>query len=138
MKIIAITAQLLIGVTLLWLGLSGFLRMMAALPLKCIVQQSLATIFLSRYIALLFGLQLLGSLLLLIGRWNVLALLLLGPIALNVVLFHLFMGPGSFIFAFPLALFESLMIWICRRYFIRHFERASGFVLEHSQHRSIS
>lgn len=121
MKIIAITAQLFIGVTLLWLGLSGFLRLMANLPLKCIVQQSVATIFLSRYIVLLFGLQLLGSLLLLIGRWNSVALLLLGPIALNIVLFHLFMGPGSYFFAFPLALFESLMIWIGRRYFISSF-----------------
>lgn len=121
MKLIAITAQLFIGVTLLWLGLSGFLRLMANLPLKCIVQQSVATIFLSRYIVLLFGLQLLGSLLLLIGRWNAVALLLLGPIALNIVLFHLFMGPDSYFFAFPLALFESLMIWIGRRYFISSF-----------------
>ncbi|HEY3990888.1 MAG TPA: hypothetical protein VGM02_16430 [Acidobacteriaceae bacterium] len=66
---------------------------------------------------LLFGFQLLGSLLLLAGRWNVLALMLLGPIALNVVLFHLFMGKGSLIFAVVLALLESLAIWACRRYF---------------------
>jgi hypothetical protein len=117
MKIIAITAQILIGVTLLWLGLSGFLHLMAHLPLRCIAQQSMTTIFLSRYIALLFGLQLLGSLLLLVGRWRVVALVLLGPIALNIVLFHLFMGPGSFIFALLLALLESGAIWTCRRYF---------------------
>jgi len=117
MKIIAITAQVLIGVTLLWLGLSGFLHLMDHLPLRCIALQSIATIFLSRYIALLFGLQLLGSLLLLIGRWRVLSLMLLGPIALNIVLFHLFIGPGSFIFALRLALLESGAIWTCRRYF---------------------
>jgi putative oxidoreductase len=117
MRMIAITAQILIGVTLLWLGLNGLLRLMAHLPLRCIAQQSIATIFLSRYIALLFGLQLLGSLLLLVGRWRVLALVLLGPIALNIVLFHLFMGPGSFIFALLLALLESGAIWTCRRYF---------------------
>jgi putative oxidoreductase len=117
MKIIAITAQILIGVTLLWLGLSGVLRLMAHVPLRCIAQQSIATIFLSRYIALLFGLQLVGSLLLLVGRWSVLALVLLGPIALNIVLFHLFMGPGSFVFALLLGLLESGAIWTCRRYF---------------------
>jgi putative oxidoreductase len=116
MKIIAITAQILIAVTLLWLSLRGFLHLMANVPLRCIAQQSIATIFLSRYIALLVGLQLLGSLLLLVGRWNVLALVLLGPIVLNVVLFHLFMGPGSFIFALLLALLESGAIWTCRRY----------------------
>src|SRR5258708_24821508 len=116
MKLIAITAQILIAATLLWLGLSGFLHLMANVPLSCIAQQSIATIFLSRYLALLLGLQLLGSLLLLVGRWNVLALVLLGPIVLNIVLFHLFMGPGSFIFALLLALLESGSMWACRRY----------------------
>jgi hypothetical protein len=114
---IAITAQILIGVTLLWLGLNGLLHLVANLPLHCIAPQSIASILLSPYIVLLFGLQLLGSLLLLVGRWNVLALVLLGPIALNIVFFHLFMGRGSLLFALLLALLESLAIWSCRRYF---------------------
>jgi putative oxidoreductase len=117
MRIIAITAQILIGVTLLWLGLNGLLHLTANLPLRCIAQQSIATIFLSRYIALFFALQLLGSLLLLVGRWKVMAFVLLGPIALNIVFFHVFIGRGSLIFALLLALFESLVIWTCRRYF---------------------
>jgi hypothetical protein len=114
---IAITAQILIGVTLLWLGMNGLLHLAANLPLKCIAPQSIVSILLSPYIVLLFGLQLLGSLLLLVGRWNVLALVLLGPIALNIVFFHVFMGRGSLLFAVPLALVESLAIWSCRRYF---------------------
>jgi hypothetical protein len=90
----------------------------ASLPLHCIVPQSIASILLSPYIVLLFGLQLLGSLLLLVGRWNVLALVLLGPIALNIVFFHVFMGGGSsLLIALLLALLESLVIWSCRRYF---------------------
>jgi putative oxidoreductase len=117
MRMIAITAQILIGITFLWLSFNGLLHLMANLPLRCIAPQSIATIFLSRYIALLFALQLLGSLLLLVGRWKVLTLVLLGPIALNIVFFHVFMGRGSLIFALLLALFESLAIWICRRYF---------------------
>ena len=117
MKIIAITAQILIAVTLLWLGLSRFLHLVTGLPLRCIARQSVAAILLSRYIVLLFALQLLGSLLLLVGRWKVLAFVLLGPIALNIVLFHFFMGRDSFIFALLLALLESLVIWTCRRLF---------------------
>ena len=117
MRMIAITAQILIGVTLLWLGLRGLLHLAANLPLKCIAPQSIASILLSPYIVLLSGLQLLGSLLLLVGRWNVLALVLLGPIALNIVFFHVFMGRGSLLFAVPLALVESLAIWRCSRYF---------------------
>jgi putative oxidoreductase len=118
MRMIAITAQILIGVTLLWLGLNGLLHLVANLPLRCIAPQSIASILLSPYIVLLFGLQLLGSLLLLVGRWNVLALVLLGPIALNIVFFHVFMGGGSsLLFALLLALLESLAIWSCRRYF---------------------
>jgi putative oxidoreductase len=116
MRMTAVTAQILIGVTLLWLGLSGFLHLMVNLPLRCIAQQSIATIFLSRYLALLFGLQLLGTVLLLVGRWKQLTCLLLGPIVLNLVFFHLLMGSRSFISVALLALLEFLVIWACRRY----------------------
>ena len=116
MRMIAIIAQILIGVTLLWLSLNGLLHLAANLPLKCIAPQSIASILLSPYIVLLFGLQLLGSLLLLLGRWNVLALVLLGPIALNIVFFHVFMERGSLPFAVTLALVESLAVWSCRRH----------------------
>jgi hypothetical protein len=131
MRIIAVTAQILIGVTLLWLGLNGLLHLAVSLPLKCIAPQSIASILLSPYIVLLFGLQLLGSLLLLVGRWNVLALVLLGPIALNIVFFHVFMGRGSLLFAVPLALVESFAIWSCRRYF------RSTFIFEKTDGRSL-
>jgi putative oxidoreductase len=117
MRMIAITAQILIGVTLLSLGLRGFLHLMVTLPLRCIASQSIATIFFSRYLPLLFGLQLLGSLLLLVGRWKLLTLVLLGPIALNLVFFHLLMGSRSVTSAVLLALLEFLAIWTCRRYF---------------------
>ncbi len=117
MKIIAITAQILIAGTLLWLGLSRFLHLVTGLPLTCIARQSVAAILLSRYIVLLFALQVLGSLLLLVGRWKVLAFVLLGPIALNIVLFHFFMGRDGYIFAVLLALLESLVIWICHPLF---------------------
>jgi hypothetical protein len=66
---------------------------------------------------ILFGLELLGSLLLLVGRWKAVALVLLGPIALNIVFFHFFIGRGSLIFALLLALFESLLIRACRGFF---------------------
>jgi hypothetical protein len=92
MRVIAVTAQILIGITLLWLGLHGLLHLFASASLRCMAQESVATIFLSRYIAHLFGLELLGSLLLLLGRGKVLTLILVGPIALNIVFFHLFMG----------------------------------------------
>lgn len=114
---IAITTQILVGVTLLWLGLNGLLHLVANLPLRCIAPQLIASILLSPYIVLLFGLQLVGSMLLLVGRWKVLALVLLGPIALNIVFFHVFIGQGSFILALLLALVESLAIWTCRRLF---------------------
>src|SRR5438270_11371774 len=117
MRMIAITAQILIGLTLLWLGLSGFLRLMANLPLRCIAQQSIAGIFLSHYLALHFGLQLLGSVLVLVGRWKLLTLLLLGAIVLNLVFFHFLMRSRSFISAVPLRLLEVLAIRTCRRHF---------------------
>jgi len=117
MRGIAVTTQILIGITLLWLGLHKLLHLFASAPLRCMAQQSIATIFLSRYFALLFGIEVLGGLLLLLGRWKVLAFVLLGPIALNIVFFHLFMGRDSTVFAVAFALLESLLIWSCRRFF---------------------
>src|ERR1700749_2602943 len=106
MKMIAIAAQVLIGVTLLWLGFCSFLHRVANLPLECIAQQSIGSILFSRYLAALCGLQLLGSLLLLFGRWKLLTLALLGPIALNVVFFHFLLGSRSVFIAVLLALVE--------------------------------
>jgi putative oxidoreductase len=117
MKIVAITAQILIAVTFLWLGLSRGLHLVTSLPPRCTAQRFIAATLLSRHIVLFLALQLLGSLLLMVGRWKVIAFVLLGPIALNIVLFHLFMGRDSLIFALLLALLESLVIWTCRRLF---------------------
>src|SRR5690348_4517281 len=116
MKMIAVTAQILIGVSLLWLGLSGFLHLMVNLPLRCIAEQSLATFFFSRHLALLYFLLLLGTVLLLVVPWKVLALLLLDPIVLNLVAFHLVMASRSVISAVLLALLEFLAVGIGRRY----------------------
>ena len=41
----------------------------------------------------IFGLQVLGGLLLLLNRFVVLALVLLGPIIVNILLFHLLVAP---------------------------------------------
>jgi hypothetical protein len=117
MRLIAITVQILIGVTLLFAGLNHLLNLMAHLPAWCIAQQSISAIFFSRYLPFLFGLQLLGSLLLLVGCWKRLTLVLLGPIALSLVLFHFLMEPVSFVSAVLLVLLEFLAIWACRPYF---------------------
>jgi hypothetical protein len=117
MKMIAIAAQVLIGVTLLWLGVCSFLHRVANLPLECIAHQSIGSIFFSRYLAGLCGLQLLGSLLLLFGRWKLLTLALLDPIALNLVVFHFLLGSRSGVVAVLLTLVEFFAIWICCRYF---------------------
>jgi hypothetical protein len=42
---------------------------------------------------------------------------LLGPIALNIVFFHVFLGRSSLLAGLLLALVESVAIWSCRRYF---------------------
>ena len=41
----------------------------------------------------IFGLQVLGGLLLLLNRFVVLALVLLGPVIVNILFFHLLMAP---------------------------------------------
>ena len=69
------------------------------------------------FLAVVFAIQLAGGILLLVNRYVPLALTLLGPVIVNVVLFHLLMAPSGLPLAIVTGVLWSLVFASVRRAF---------------------
>jgi putative oxidoreductase len=108
MRIASIIARYLLGLIFLVFGLNGFLHFIPMPPPKGVLAGQFAgAIFASRYWVFVFGVQVLGGVLLLINRYVVLALVLLGPVIVNIVFFHVLMAPEGI----PLAT-VVVVLWV--------------------------
>ena len=114
MKITAAIARILLGVIFLVFGLNGFLHFIKMPPPTGVALQFMGALIASHEIAVIMLLQVIGAVLLLINRFVPLALLLLGPVIVNIVLFHAFMAPNGL----PMALIVSVL-WILTAYGVR-------------------
>src|ERR1700744_789562 len=100
MKITSTIARYLLGLIFLVFGLNGFLQFLHMPPPSGMAAQFLGAMFVSHYLRVVFILELVPAILLLINRYVPLALVLLGPVIINIFLFHFFMEPSGL----PLAL----------------------------------
>jgi putative oxidoreductase len=108
MKIVSLTARVLLGLVFLVFGLNGFLNFFPMGPMPAgLAGQFTAALFESHYMIVVFTLELAGGVLLLFNRYVPLALTLLAPVIINIVLFHVFMAPSGL----PLAMVVSIL-WI--------------------------
>lgn len=114
MKIVVLIARILLGIVFLVFGLNGFLHFIPMPPPTGVAGQFLGALFVSHFLVVIFLLQLIPGIMLLINRYVPLALTLLGPIIVNIVLFHALMEPGGL----PLALFVTLL-WCVVAYSVR-------------------
>jgi putative oxidoreductase len=96
MKIASLIARLLLGLIFLIFGLNGFFHFIPMPPPTGIAGQFFGAIFASHYWVIIFGVQVVGGLLLLLNRFVPLALVLLGPVIANIFFFHTFMAPSGF------------------------------------------
>ena len=65
----------------------------------------------SHYIYVVGLLQVIGGLLLLIGRYVPLGLTLLGPVIVNILLFHIFLDPSGLPMAIVVAVLALFLLW---------------------------
>jgi putative oxidoreductase len=105
MKITALIARILLGLVFLVFGLNGFLHFIPAPPPPGIAGQFVTVLFVSHFAWLIFGVQVIGGVLLLVGRYVVLGLMLLGPVIVNILTFHILMAPAGL----PLALIVAIL-----------------------------
>jgi hypothetical protein len=68
----------------------------------------MGSLFMSHYLVIVFAVQLVGGLLLLANRYVALALVLLGPVIVNILCFHLFLAPEGI----PMAVFTALLWFV--------------------------
>ncbi len=95
MRIAMIIARTLLGLIFFVFGLNGFLHFIPApLPTGAAGQFFGALAATGYMIPLIFTAQILGGALLLNGVWVPVALLILAPVIVNILLFHLFLAPG--------------------------------------------
>jgi len=105
MKIAILSARVLLGLIFVVFGLNGFIGFIHMPPPEGQAAAFLGAMFVSGYFKVVYVLEIIGGLLVLSGRFVPLGLTLLGPIVVNILLFHFFLAPAGL----PLALVVSLL-----------------------------
>src|ERR1700681_4055705 len=109
MKTASLIARLLLGLIFLVFGLNGFLHFIPMPPPTGVAGQFFGAIFTSHYWVIIFGIQVIGGLLLLINRYVPLALVLLGPVIVNIFFIHALMAPAGLPLAIVVVLLWALL-----------------------------
>jgi putative oxidoreductase len=95
MTLATLIGRNLLGLMFLVFGLNGFLHFIPQPPPTGTAGQFLAALGASHYMVPVFLLQLIGGGLLLSNRFVPLALVLLGPVIVNILLYHVLMDPAG-------------------------------------------
>ena len=100
MKIIVLIARVLLGLVFLVFGLNGFLNFLSLGPMPSgLAGQFMGALFVSHYYWVIAALQVVGGVLLLVNRFVPLALVLLGPVIVNILCYHVFLNHSGAGFA---------------------------------------
>jgi uncharacterized membrane protein YphA (DoxX/SURF4 family) len=124
MKIVILIARVLLGLVFLVFGLNGFLNFLSMGPMPTgLAGQFIGALFLSHYFWVVAALQIVGGLLLLVNRFVPLALVLLGPVIVNILLYHLFLNPAGIALAILVTILWFIVFYGHRQYFSGIFVR---------------
>ena len=126
MKIASLIARLLLGLVFAVFGLNGFLHFIKAPMPTGIAGQFVGAIFASGFWVVVFGIQVIGGVLFLVNRFVPLALVLIGPMIVNILCFHGLMGaPGL-----PLAIVVAVLWAIVA---IRNKQHLAGIFVQRTE-----
>jgi len=118
MKIVILIARLLLGLIFVVLGLNGFFNFLSMGPMPTgLAGQFMGALFQSHYFFVVAGLQILGGALLLVNRFVPLALVLLGPVIVNILLYHLFLNPAGIALAIAVTILWFIVFYGHRQNF---------------------
>ena len=117
MRVAGLIARYLLGLIFVVFGANGFLHFIPMPPPTGIAGQYMGALFVSHVLVVIFLLELIGGLLLLVGRYVPLALVLLGPVVVNIVLFHAMMAPSGLPLATVVVILWLLTAWSVRSAF---------------------
>jgi putative oxidoreductase len=125
MKIAIIIARILLGLLFFVFGLNGILHFLPTPAMPPSDATTFATILMTHgYMTFVAVLMTIAGLLLLVGRYVPLALVLLGPILVNILLFHFTLMHGGAAMGLIATVLEIFLIWAYRLSFRGLFDAA--------------
>jgi uncharacterized membrane protein YphA (DoxX/SURF4 family) len=95
MRIVSLVARYLLAVMFLVFGFNGFIHFIHMPDMPGLPGQFMGAVFASHMYVVIFLLQIISGFLFLIGRYVPLALVLIGPVLFNILIFHIFMNPAG-------------------------------------------
>ena len=126
MKIAALIARILLGLVFVVFGLNGFLNFIKGPLPSGVAGQFLGALMQSHFVFVISAVELAGGALLLANRYVPLALVLLGPVIVNIFFYHLLMDRSGLIIAIVVIILWGLVALRHRQYFSGLFvQRAS-------------
>ena len=112
MRIVAIVARFILGLLFTVFGLNGLFHFMPNPPATPGAAAFFGALAATHYMfALIFVSQVIGGVLLLIGIWIPFAVVLLAPIVVNIVAFHIFLAPAVLPLAIVVLLCWLILVW---------------------------
>ncbi len=126
MRIVLVVARLLLGLVFLIFGLNGLLHFMPNPPEPPPAGAFFGALYGTGYMfVLIFGTQIIGGALLILGTAVPFALAVLAPVIVNIFAFHLFLAPAGLPVAIVVAALEVILAWHHRAAFAPLFGPAS-------------
>ena len=112
MKIIAPIARIILGCVFVFFGLNFFLQFLHMTPPPSSpAGDFVQALFVSHYFYAVGALQLVGGVLCLAGRFVPLGLTLLGPVIVNILLFHILLNPAGLPLAIVVSVLALIVLW---------------------------
>ena len=118
MKIAALIARILLGIIFVVFGANGFFNFLPMPPMPDGPAKTFAMLLMSsHYMPVVSGIQLIGGALLLVNKFVPLGLTLLGPVIVNIFLFHALMEPKGLGLAMVVVVLWAVEFWYHRKSF---------------------
>ena len=114
MKIVVLLARLLLGLVFVVFGLNAFRPFIHQPPPQGLAGAFVGAMFMSGYFYVVAVLQVAGGLLLVGGRFVGLGLALLGPVIVNILLFHIFLERTGLPLAIVVSCLALFLLWAYR------------------------
>jgi putative oxidoreductase len=117
MKIATIIARVLLGLVFVVFGLNKFLNFIHMPPPSGQAGAFFGALYATHYLYVIATCEVLGGLLLLLGRYVPLGLTLVGPVVVNILAFHIFMSHEGWPPAALVAVLSLFLLWRYRENF---------------------
>jgi hypothetical protein len=127
MKIVTIILRVLLGLMFVVFGSNAFLHFIPMPPMSGLAGDFIGAMAKSGYLVVIGACQVIGGALLLSGFYVPLGLTILGPIVVNIVLYHLFLDRAGMGMAVIVAAIFAFLLWRYRSAFAGIFQsRTNG------------